>query len=96
MSYRRMKPRKSYQMLYIGVPFITFMVGGSYFLSIFMDTHMQVKDKTHGTAISTRTFNLQKEHDELLKKLSIDDFQLSRIPRPEDSKTNANAPEKRK
>lgn len=34
---------------------------------------------------STRKYDLEKEHKKLLEKLDIENFSLSRIPRPEES-----------
>lgn len=65
-----------------GVPMIAFMVGGSFLLAHFMQTHMEIKDKRQ-TSVSKRKFDLEEEHKSLMKKLDIDNFSLSRIPRPE-------------
>lgn len=43
---------------------------------------MEIKDK-RTTSVSTRKFDIDEEHRKLMKKLDIDNFSLSRIPRPE-------------
>ena len=69
----------------VGIPLMAFIAGGSYFLSIFMTTHMEVKDKQGNTSAgSQRTFDLEEERRHILKKLDIDSFSLSRIPRPDE------------
>jgi len=66
-----------------GLPLIAFMIGGSYFLSIFVGTHVEVRDKNNQSK-STRKFDLEEEHKTLMKKLEIDNYSLSRIPRPDE------------
>jgi len=66
-----------------GVPLVLFMLGGSYFLSVFLGTQVEVKDKNNQSK-SIRKFDLEEEHKQLMKKLDIDGYSLSRIPRPED------------
>ena len=66
-----------------GVPLITLLVGGSYILSTFMETHYEVKDK-RTKSVSTRKFDLEEEHTKMMKSLNIDDYKLSRIPRVDD------------
>eukprot|EP01036_Dinobryon_divergens_P025643 gene25643-34215_t len=66
-----------------GTPLLLFLIGGSLFLSQFMDTHMELKDK-HTKSTSERKFNLEEENKKLLKQLDIENFSLSRIPRPDD------------
>ena len=65
-----------------GLPLVTFLVGGSLVLSHFMQTHMEIKDKRN-TSVSKRKFDLEEEHKVLTAKLNLDNFSLSRIPRPE-------------
>jgi len=74
---------KSNNTLTNGLPLLLLIVGGSYFLSVFMSTHMEMKDKQNKST-SVRKFDLEKEHKELLSKLDIENFSLSRIPRPVD------------
>ena len=64
-----------------GLPLIFFIIGGSYGLSIFMQTHFDYKDKKENN-ISKRNFDLEQEHKKILEQLNIKDFKLSRIPRP--------------
>ena len=66
-----------------GLPLIAFMIGGSYFLSIFVGTHVEVRDKNNQSK-SIRKFDLEEEHKTLMKKLEIDNYSLSRIPRPDE------------
>jgi len=77
-----------------GAPLITLLLGGSYVLSSFMETHYEVKDKRN-KSISTRKFDLEEEHAKMMKDLNIDDYKLSRIPRGEGEqvgpKKNSNA-----
>ena len=70
-----------------GVPLIVLIVGGSYFLSKFTETHVELKDKQNKST-SVRKFDLEQEHREMMSKLDIDNYVLSRVPRPgEDTKT---------
>ena len=69
-------------LLTAGAPLITLLLGGSYVLSSFMETHYEVKDKRN-KSISTRKFDLEEEHAKMMKDLNIDDYKLSRIPRAE-------------
>jgi hypothetical protein len=48
-----------------------------------METHYEVKDKRN-KSMSTRKFNLDEEHTKMMKSLHIEDYKLSRIPRPDD------------
>eukprot|EP01038_Epipyxis_sp_PR26KG_P012931 gene12931-17333_t len=71
------------KLLYGGLPMIILIIGGSYFLSVFTSTHVELKDR-HNSSVSTRKFDIEQEHKEILKNLDIDNYKLSRIPRPED------------
>lgn len=78
------RPKKAPNVLLrVGLPMMVFMVGGSWFLSTFMQTHMEIKDK-HNKPTHIRQFNLEEENRKLLKRLDIDSFSLSRIPRPDE------------
>ena len=66
-----------------GAPMIIFVLGGSFGLSTFMQTHYDIKDKSANTQ-TTRKFDLDEEHAIMMKKLDIKNFSLSRIPRPEE------------
>lgn len=66
-----------------GAPMIIFVLGGSFALSTFMQTHYDIKDKTANTQ-TTRKFDLDEEHAIMMKKLDIKNFSLSRIPRPDE------------
>jgi hypothetical protein len=48
-----------------------------------MQTHYELKDKGNNSK-SQRKFDLEEEHNKLIKSLDIDNYSLSRIPRPED------------
>lgn len=90
------KKRQNQQLIYIGAPLLIFLLGGSYFLSIFMETHYELKDKQNDSK-SVRKFDLEEEHRKLMKSLDIDSFTLSRIPRPEEeTKSNESIKEKKK
>lgn len=84
----RQPKRASYVLLRVGIPMMVFMVGGSWFLSTFMQTHMEIKDKQNKPT-HIRQFNLEEENRKLLKKLDIDNFSLSRIPRPDEEETTS-------
>ena len=71
-----------------GAPLVLLLLGGSYFLGEFVSTQMEVKDKNNQSKGSTRKFDLEEEHKVLMKKLDIDNFTLSRIPRPEEDRTD--------
>ena len=70
-------------MMHAGAPMIIFILGGSFALSTFMQTHYDIKDKASNTQ-TTRKFDLDEEHAAMMKKLDIANFSLSRIPRPEE------------
>jgi hypothetical protein len=53
-----------------------------------MQTHYELKDKGNNSK-SQRKFDLEEEHNKLIKSLDIDNYSLSRIPRPEDLETAA-------
>ncbi len=79
----------------VGAPLVIFIVAGTYVLSTFMQTHMEVKDRNNkGT--SERTFNLEEEHRKLMQKLDLENFSLSRIPRPEELAAKDKEKEKEK
>lgn len=78
---RRLNVRSSF-FFKAGIPLLSFLLGGSYILSQFMQTHLEIKDK-HSQSKSKRKFDLEEEHRMLMKKLDIENFSLSRIPRPE-------------
>jgi hypothetical protein len=72
--------------LKVGLPMVTFMVGGCYVLSEFMQTHVELKDRRNSTK-STREFDLEEERNAMIDKLKIQEgFTLSRIPRPDEDK----------
>ena len=71
-----------------GVPMLILLVSGTYFLSVFLDTHMKIKDSKN-QSISTRKFNLEEEHKKVMKDLDLENFSLSRIPRPGEDKVIA-------
>lgn len=83
------------QVLYSGVPLLLFMIGGTYFLSVFLQTHNEIKDK-QANSVSVRKFDIAKEHEQLMKKLDIDNFTLSRIPRPDELPKDTNDSKKKK
>lgn len=105
-SFEAVRARKAAEgrkkLAYIGAPLILFLIGGSVLLSQFLDTHMELKDKQNNSK-TTRNFDLEEEHRALMKKLDLDNFSLSRIPRPagdeevskvRDSKTDSSVQKK--
>ena len=52
-------------------------------LATFMQTHMEMKDRKEQST-TVRKFDIEEEHRKLMKQLDIDNFSLSRIPRPEE------------
>lgn len=70
-----------------GLPLLFLVVGGSFFLSQFTATQVEFRDK-QARSSSVRQFNLEEEHRKLMKNLDIDNFTLSRIPRPEEQDPN--------
>lgn len=83
-----MREKERQKLLNVGVPLILFMFGGTYFLSVFMDTKMEMKDRQMGNSTSIQKFDLEEEHKALMAQLATKDFSLSRIPRPEDGKSD--------
>lgn len=81
------RERESEKLLRVGVPLILFMCGGTYFLSVGMETKLEIKDRKMGQSKSVRNFDLEEEHKALMDKLKLEDFSLSRIPRPDEGKT---------
>ena len=59
------------------------IVAGAYGLSFYMQTHMEYKDRK-GATISKREFTLEEEHKKMMKQLDIENYTLSRIPRPDE------------
>jgi DNA-directed RNA polymerase subunit H (RpoH/RPB5) len=80
-----MSARRKGQNLFLtaGAPLVVFILGSSYGLSIFTQTQYEVRDK-QTNSVSTRKFDLEEEHKKLMSKLDIDNFTLSRIPRPDE------------
>lgn len=77
---------KNNKFLTAGVPFLALVIGSTLFLSNFMETHMSLKDKQNSSK-TQRKFDLDEEHAKIMKQLDIENFKLSRIPRPgEDTK----------
>jgi DNA-directed RNA polymerase subunit H (RpoH/RPB5) len=70
-------------MLKAGIPLVLLVVAGSLFLSNFVTTQVEMKDKNN-SATNEKEFTLEEEHRKLLKKLDIENYSLSRIPRPEE------------
>jgi hypothetical protein len=75
-----------------------FILGGTYALTTFMTTGIEIRDKKQGrglNSVSERKFNLEEEHKDIIASLDLDNFSLSRIPRPQDEKASV-VEEKRK
>ncbi len=84
MNYQQVVAKRRRNLfLKAGVPMIAMIVAGSVFLSNFVATQVEMKDKNE-KAINERQFDIEEEHRKLLKRLDIDNFTLSRIPRPEE------------
>jgi hypothetical protein len=66
-----------------GLPLVVLLCGGSYSLSQFTQTQFEIKDKKQ-KRMSQKTFDIQEEHRRIQKSLNIDDYSLSRIPRPDE------------
>ncbi len=62
---------------------ILLVVGGSLFLTNFTQTRVELKDRVLKSS-SEKQFDLEEENRKLLKKLDIENFSLSRIPRPDE------------
>jgi len=78
-----MSTRRKNIFLKTGLPFVVLVVGGSLFLSNFTQTGVDLRDQRNKSS-SEHHFNLEEENKKLLKKLDIDNFSLSRIPRPDE------------
>jgi hypothetical protein len=88
VSYIMASKRGSKLFLRIGIPLFGFIVGGTFVLSTFLETSIELKDKRNGTgtaSISQRKFDLEEEHRKMMQNLDIDNYKLSKIPRPDDS-----------
>lgn len=84
MASRRKGPN---HLLKAGLPMILLVVGGSLFLTNFTQTRVELKDRVIKSS-SEKQFDLEEENRKLLKKLDIDNFTLSRIPRPGEDQQN--------
>eukprot|EP00752_Nemacystus_decipiens_P002214 g2104.t2 len=63
-----------------GLPFVTFIVGGSYMLSEFVSGQVHVKD-VRKRSKSLREFDIEEEHRNIMKEFN-EDFEIKRVPRP--------------
>lgn len=52
-------------------------------MSFFLQSNLDING-THRKTSSVREFNLEEEHRKMMQKLDIDNYSLSRIPRPEE------------
>jgi hypothetical protein len=78
------KQRKK-SLAYVGIPFVLFLVGGLFFLTEFVQTQVEVKDKrVSGSSKSQRLAELEEEHRIMMQKIDLDNYTLSRIPRAEE------------
>ena len=83
-SFRR---NKGFQTtLSTGVPFFCFVVGSFYLLSRFLESNVAVRD-TRKNYKSKKQFDIEEEHRKMMSNLNLDDFSLSRIPRPDEETT---------
>jgi hypothetical protein len=78
-------PRKKKDNIFIttGVPLIILIFSGSVLMSYFMDSNIEIKGRT-SKSTTPRQFDIDEEHRLLMKKLDIENYTLSRIPRPEE------------
>ncbi|CAM9516273.1 unnamed protein product [Choristocarpus tenellus] len=79
---KRMGSRGANPFLKAGMPLLAFIVGGSYVLSQFVSGQVEAKD-LRGRSKSIREFNLEEEHRRTMKIFS-EDYELRRIPRPDE------------
>lgn len=71
----------------VGIPLVGFLCAGMYLMSTFMTTAFETGERSLGKASkSTRKFNMEEEYKNMMKSLDIDNYKLSRIPRPDDDK----------
>jgi hypothetical protein len=86
-AYRKMQEEKAARgrkkLVTVGIPFLLFTLGGCYMLSVFLQTHMEIKDR-RVKSTTARKFDLEEEHRKMMAQLDIDNYTLSRIPRPEE------------
>lgn len=90
--------RRGNVFLRTGLPLVVLVVGGSWFLSNFTQTAVELKDQRNRSS-SERQFDLEEENKKLIKQLDIDNFSLSRIPRPDevaDSTSSSGSPKSNK
>eukprot|EP00603_Paraphysomonas_imperforata_P001459 CAMPEP_0114428748 /NCGR_PEP_ID=MMETSP0103-20121206/9103_1 /TAXON_ID=37642 ORGANISM="Paraphysomonas imperforata, Strain PA2" /NCGR_SAMPLE_ID=MMETSP0103 /ASSEMBLY_ACC=CAM_ASM_000201 /LENGTH=102 /DNA_ID=CAMNT_0001598009 /DNA_START=20 /DNA_END=331 /DNA_ORIENTATION=- len=87
-AFRQYAKSRKGRFLLTGIPFVCSVIGGSYFLSTFTKSQTDMNDK-RTTSKSKRKFDIDEEHKKIVAQLNIDDYQLSRVPRPEE--TNAGA-----
>ena len=64
-----------------GVPLVVFVAAGSWALSKFVQGRVEAKD-LHVRTQTERQFNLEQEHETIMRKLDVDNYRVTRIPRP--------------
>ena len=70
--------------LSVGLPMVGLLGGGVYFLSTFVQTNIDIRDIKHGKTKTHRQLSLEEEYNNIMKNLDIDNFSLSRIPKPDE------------
>jgi hypothetical protein len=78
-----MKKKQKNLFLTAGLPLMLLVVAGSVLISNFLQTQVELKGFSHKTS-SPRQFDLEEEHRKLTKQLDIDNYTLSKIPKPEE------------
>jgi hypothetical protein len=78
---RKFRRKKSNPFMVAGIPMLLFLGGGLFGLSHFMGTHMELKDKKVSSQ-SVRQYSIEEEREKMIAKLDIENYTLSRIPRP--------------
>jgi hypothetical protein len=78
----------------VGLPMVLLLTGGSYLLSTFTATQFEQKDKRMKKT-SKKVHAIEEEHKRMMAKLNIDDYALSRIPRPNEPDTVEGAEKRR-
>lgn len=81
--YHKKAKAKKNLFLKAGAPLILLVLSGSLLLSNFLETQVEMRDKNKKST-TQKQFDLEEEHRKLMKNLDIDNFTLSRIPRPEE------------
>ena len=82
-SNAKHQSRTSFALSISEAPLVFLIVGDAFGMSVFMQTHLSFKD-CRGATTSVREFTLEEDHKKMMKKLDIENYSLSRIPRREE------------